>query len=136
MNSNNSATHLYVDLDVIDNHYVTPPPLLKFEDVSSQLDRDQNWFEQDLLTKSQFWTCSSRFWTGLDLFVGSFCCTDEKMLMFECLNLFRDSNLILFCISLSMFQKGFVNTLLDLNLEPFAEWPAIWTMRWSFKYGT
>ena len=32
MNNNNSSTHIYVDLDVINNDYVNPPPLLKFED--------------------------------------------------------------------------------------------------------
>ena len=32
MNNNNSTTHIYVDLDVINNDYVNPPPMLKFED--------------------------------------------------------------------------------------------------------
>ena len=30
--NNNNSTHIYVDLDVINNDYVNPPPLLKFED--------------------------------------------------------------------------------------------------------
>ena len=32
MNNNNSTTHIYVDLDVINNDYVNPQPMLKFED--------------------------------------------------------------------------------------------------------
>ena len=31
-NRNNSAAHIYVDLDVVNNDYINPPPLLKFED--------------------------------------------------------------------------------------------------------
>ena len=33
--NNNNSTHIYVDLDVINNDYVNPPPLLKFEDTRS-----------------------------------------------------------------------------------------------------
>ena len=31
----NSPTHIYVDLDVVNNDYVNAPPLLKFEDTRS-----------------------------------------------------------------------------------------------------
>ena len=33
--NNNNSTHIYVDLDVINNDYVKPPPLLKLEDTRS-----------------------------------------------------------------------------------------------------